>query len=384
MCRRDRHLEVTIGARSEREPVTSRCRDVEGGAKTAVTRLASTLSLESVGRADPDDVGLAVAAQRLVEQSLGVVPGERVLIVHDEARADLADAITRAVTDARSEPLAFCLERLGARPHGSLYAVVAEAIGRAQASVLVTDFQGGELGMRTELIERATRGGLRHGHIVGVSRASMIAGFSVDPRRVAARARELSVRLRDDSRIVVKSERGTDLEIGFAPSCRWVDFGCLVARGRRVNLPGGELVASPATIGGIYVADGTLGDADGALGRSLASTPLTFTIQDGRVKSVTCRRDPNLARTVVERLARTVNLDRVGLVGFGVNIGLGEPLGDIFTDQKVPGVHLSLGETFPEQTGASWTASSWVAVTATELDVDIDKSAVLRRGRYIL
>ena len=39
--------------------------------------------------ADLVDVGLAVAAQRLVEQSLGIVPGEKVLVVYDKAHEDI-------------------------------------------------------------------------------------------------------------------------------------------------------------------------------------------------------------------------------------------------------------------------------------------------------
>jgi hypothetical protein len=101
------------------------------------------------------------------------------------------------------------------------------------------------------------------------------------------------------------------------------------------------------------------------------------------VKAVECPNDPALARAVTACLARTPNLDRVGLVSFGVNLGLTTPIGDVFSDQKIPGVHLSLGETFPQSTGATWTSKSWMAFTSVEHDADIDKTRVLRRGRYV-
>ena len=352
--------------------------------------------IEAMPPADVD-VGLAVAAQRLVEQSLVVVPGETVLIVYDAGHEDIAAVVIEAVREARSQPLAIRLEDLGPRPHASLDPRIAEAMGRAQASLLIVDFHRGELQMRSTMIDLAAQQRLRHGHMVGVARGSMVAGFSVDPGRIAQKSRELSVRLKPDARIIVRSggagsendaagsrERGdAELVIRLAPRCRWVDYGCIVSSGKRVNLPGGELVTSPESVDGVYVANGTLGDAEGALNRRLQNTPITLRIAGSQVKAVECASDPALARAVWDCVRRTPNLDRVGLVSFGVNVGLTTPIGDVFSDQKIPGVHLSLGDTFADATGATWTSKSWIAFTSVEHDADIDKTRVLRRGRYV-
>jgi leucyl aminopeptidase (aminopeptidase T) len=330
------------------------------------------------------DAGLAVAASRLVEGSLGLVRGETLLFVYDAGHAAMADPIADAAKMSGAVVVAFRLEDLGGRPCTRAPAAVTEAMESAQASLLLVDFHRGELAMRTEIVELASRFGLRHGHMVGVSRASMVAGFSVDPRRVGEQMRSLLVRLRPDARLHVRSRAGTDLVIGLAPQCQWVDYGCVVQSGKRVNLPGGELVTCPVSVDGTYVADGTLGDADGVLARNLGKTPLALHVAGSRVQSVECPSEPALARLVQDRLRQYANLDRVGLVGFGVNIGVTAPVGDVFTDQKVPAVHLSLGETFPEKTGAVWNAKNWVAITSRENDVDVDKLAVLRSGRYLV
>jgi leucyl aminopeptidase (aminopeptidase T) len=329
------------------------------------------------------DAGLAVVAHRLVEGSLSVVPGERVLVVHDRGHQELANVILEAIIVARGDPQRFCLEDLGPRPHATLHPSVAGAISRAQASLLLIDFHDGEHAMRKGMADLAIKERVRHGHMVGVGRASM-AGFSVDPHRIAEKARALTARLRPDARITVRSAAGSDLVITLTPRCRWVEYGCIVGTGKRVNLPGGELCTSPDAVTGVYVADGTLGDADGVLKRRLEQSPITLRISASRVQAVECSRDPGLARAVSERIFRTANLDRVGLAGFGINLGLTAPVGDVFTDQKVPGVHLSLGETFPEQTGATWTSKSWIALTTGECDADIDKIPVIRRGRYLI
>lgn len=124
------------------------------------------------------DAGLAGAAYRLVGRSLGVVAGERVVIVYDEARDEIAAAMADAVRLHKSEPLLFRLETLGARPHARLDERIEDAIPGAQASVLAIDFHPGELRMRTALVELATRHGLRHGHMVGVGREAILAGCS--------------------------------------------------------------------------------------------------------------------------------------------------------------------------------------------------------------
>jgi len=330
------------------------------------------------------DAGLVVAAQRLVEGSLGLVRGETLLFVYDATHMAVAEVIVDVAKSLSASVLAFRLEDLGTRPCTRAPGPIVDAMAKAQASLLLVDFYRGELAMRTEIVELAASCKLRHGHMVGVSRASLVDGFSVDPRRIGDQMRSLIVRLRPDARLFVRSRAGTELTIKLAPQCQWVEYGCVVQAGRRVNLPGGEIVTCPVSVDGTYVADGTLGDADGSLTRTLSGTPVTFKIAASRVQSVECGREPNLARTLSERIHHFANLDRVGLVGFGMNIGVTGPVGDIFTDQKVPAVHLSFGETFPEKTGALWSAKSWIAVTSAGNDVDIDKLAVLRSGRYLV
>ena len=213
---------------------------------------------------------------------------------------------------------------------------------------------------------------------------SMIAGFSIDPYPISEKMRPILTRLRPGGRLVVRSDAGTALTVTLGHEMRWVEYGSVVGPGKRVNLPGGELVTSPASVDGVYVADGTLGDADGALMRRLAATPLTLRIDKGRVIAIECPREPSLADAVMRRIRRTNDLDRVGLFNFGVNLGLSEPVGEIFTDQKLPGVHISLGTTFPEKTGATWDCPSWVGFTTRSCDVDLDKLAILRRGHYLV
>jgi hypothetical protein len=50
----------------------------------------------------------------------------------------------------------------------------------------------------------------------------------------------------------------------------------------------------------------------------------------------------------------------------GTIVGITEPIGELVCDQNLPGLHLSLGTTFPEMTGApAFGGSRWMTSTAS-------------------
>lgn len=330
------------------------------------------------------DKALADAARSAIEGALAVAAGERVVLVGDHEHAEALDALEAATIAAGAKPIRMMLEDLAPRPHRWLHPRIATALPDAEASVLLISFHPHELPMRNELVDMAATHRLRHAHMVGIERDSMIAGLKMDPRKLEEQMRALQTRIGPSSEVAVKSVAGTNLVVKLAPWCRWLLYGGVVKPGTKDNLPSGELVTCPENVEGTYVADGTLGDADGLFAQSLIETPVILRIVKGRVKTIECERDHELARRIDEAMRAIMNLDRVGLVGFGLNAGIEKPLGNVFTDQKVPGVHISVGETFPARTGALWSATSWIAFTTSSCDASIDQLPVLRDGRFVL
>ena len=157
----------------------------------------------------------------------------------------------------------------------------------------------------------------------------------------------------------------------------------VIRPGEKENLPGGELVTCPADASGTYVANGTLGDATGSFTGSLAKGALVLHVEGGVVKRVSGS-DPLLARRIQVAMRGVTNLDRVALVSLGTNVGMTEPVGEIFVDQTLPSFHVSLGLTFPERTGASWSAESWIGFTSTASDVEVDGTPIMKAGRYLV
>lgn len=329
------------------------------------------------------DYDLIAAARRVIEGALAAVPGERLVIVADTERAALAAALEEAARWAEVKSESLSLDAFGPRPLAALPAPIHAALTRAQASVFIARSDAAEMALRRSLVETVARHGLRHAHMLGVTARVMIAGLAVDPHRIADTARALRARLQPTSSVRVRSAAGTDLELQCSPACRWVENSGIIRPGRWLNLPAGELLTVPAKVEGTYVSDASITRLSRLESELVGATPLELRISGGRVTGVGCQ-SSTLARGVESFLRGGLHHDRVGLMSFGTNIGLSEPTGSLIADQTLPGMHLSLGMTVSELTGADWDAAGQLVLTAGRADIDVDGTPVMRAGRYLL
>jgi leucyl aminopeptidase (aminopeptidase T) len=245
----------------------------------------------------------------------------------------------------------------------------------------LTGYVDGESSMRAEMCNLVSEHRLRHGHMLTVQRKSMIEGFMVDPARIRDVSRAVRMRLRGDSVLRLRSPWGSDVEVRVDPACVVQERVGVVRPGRLENLPSGEIWSTPRDVNGVYVVNGTMGEKIGATAGSLAGKPIRFEIKNGLVKAVTCI-DRALARAVEALLFSEVNGHRVGMFIIGTNVGMTSPTGDMIGDQNLPGLHLAFGKTFPQMTNATWDSRLQLVTMATEADVDLDGSPLLRNGRY--
>jgi leucyl aminopeptidase (aminopeptidase T) len=330
----------------------------------------------------PIDYDLANAARRIVEGALGVAGGDSVAIIVDEARHQLGATLAEMTRVVGGTPLVVELEE-SARPAHLLPEAVRQTMRSAQASILLIGFHEGELGMRLEVAMLVKELGLRHAHMVGVTRASMLTGFSVDPVRILDATRAVRTRLRPSSVLRLRTLAGSDLEIKLDPANRWAEHVGVIRPGRWENLPAGELMTSPADVHGVFVCDASIGAHFGQAAGLLADRPISFEIEGGLCKRV--RSSDHALQREVEAFLRAEHFaNRVGTVSLGTNVGILAPIGDILCDQNLPGLHLGFGSPIPEQTGANWNARSQVTAACAHADVDLDGAPLLRRGRYLV
>jgi leucyl aminopeptidase (aminopeptidase T) len=329
------------------------------------------------------DFDLANAARRIVETALGIVTGDRLVIVVDASREALGATLADVAFGLGGEPEVVLLESLGKRPIRSLPLQLRAELARAQASVLLVGFEEGERQMRHEFVQMVTELKLRHGHMVGVGRRAMMAGFSADPQRVLDATRAVRTRLRPDSVLRLRSPAGSDLEVKLDPRHRWQERVGVVRPGRWENLPSGELFTCPGDVNGFFVADASIGGVLGARVGALGRTPVRVEIRGGACRGVQCV-DRGLATAVDGLLRAERNGEKVGMVVLGTNVGMHDATGEVVSDQNMPGLHIAFGATFADQTGASWDAPTQLSMAGANADVDLDGTPLLRQGRYLV
>jgi aminopeptidase len=359
-----------------RPPASLRTPATPGAARTPLSRITRT-------RLSEVDFDLVNAGRRILEGALGIVPGERVVIVGDQDRSDLATALVEVTHTIGAVAEIVDLANLGDRPLRRLPEKLEEILHASQASVFLAGIDDGEQAMRWELQQFVRANSLRHAHMIGATRRSLIAGFSVDPARILDATRAVRMRLRPDSKLRLRSAAGSDLEVTLDPRHRWAEHVGVIRPGRSECLPAGELVTTPADVHGIFVADASIGGQAGAAAGLLERVPVRIEIEAGVVRTVRSP-DRGLQRSIEEFLRREHNLDRVGLVILGTNVGIVHAVGEAVCDQNIPGLHLAFGCPLSEQTGASWSTRTQLTVTGASADVDLDGAPLLRSGRYLV
>ena len=249
----------------------------------------------------------------------------------------MGTALLEIARDLGADPIVHEIESHGERPIRQLPEPIRAAMGRAQASLVAIGFDDGEIGMRLELLDAVRTLSLRHAHMTGVSRKSLIAGFSVDPARILAMTRAVRTRLRADSRLRLRTPAGSDLEVRLDPLMRWAEHVGVIRPGKWENLPSGKLLTCPATVRGVFVADASIGAHFGQAAGLLERNPVRIEIEGSICKGVRSS-DRALQREVEAFLAREHNLLRVGGVCLGTNVGILSPTGEIVADQNLPGL----------------------------------------------
>lgn len=332
------------------------------------------------GPVDPD---LLPGARNAIETCLAVRPGERVVLIADEASAPVAASLAQALELGASPYNGFLLERLAPRPLTAAPAAVLDALERADVGILCAQPQEGELTARRQIVETVERRQIRYAHMIGVTPGIMQQGMRADYRLVDRLSDRLREWMRRAETLRVETPAGTSFTATFDRAFEWVKTSGLINQRYWSNLPAGEVFTTPARVDGTFVCNGTVGDHFGLKYGDLAATPMTLRIESGRLVDASCARG-DLCREFWDYTHTDENSDRVGELAFGTNLALTDMIGVLLQDEKLPGVHLAFGDPYGRQTGAGWRSRTHVDVLTRSCDVWIDEEPVIRDGRYLL
>jgi aminopeptidase len=335
---------------------------------------------------------LREGAIQAVRNCARVEPGEMVVIITDRATEHIA-AVLKEIADENSpgNVSVLILEDFGDRPDdGSkpleLPKPIAEVMRRSDVSFFAATGKKGEVGsLRLPLLDVVYDSErLRHGHMPGISDELMQTGMCADygeVQRISAAVGEIARKARE---ITVTTPAGTKFTAEFSPSLRWVVCDGLLRAGKPTNLPEGEVFTCPYNVKeGVVVIDGILGDYFSQKYGLLEETPVTWEIEDGRVRKVSCV-DERLVSELGEYMAQDENADRLGEFAIGTNTGLDRLVGNLLQDEKFPGVHVAVGEPIPRETGADWTSKAHLDGVMKNVTIDVEGRVIMRHGEFTL
>ena len=281
-----------------------------------------------------DSDAVANAAKTAVEQCLDVREHETCLIVTDDKRQPIGEALYEAalrITDDTTILRYPPGPQHGAEPPEP----VAAALSEADAFLAPTT----KSISHTRARSNATDSGARGATLPGITEEVFVTGLDADYERIADECASMLEQVGDADEIRVTSPQGTDITFELGDRVWNDDTGIVHTPGDFSNLPAGEVFISPESADGTYVVDGTI-RPHGLLDDGQT---VTFEVEDGYITSIS----DDVIRAEVEEAAAQVgnNAYNMAELGIGTNIGVTELIGSVLLDEKAGGtVHIALGD----------------------------------------
>src|SRR5438309_2291017 len=327
----------------------------------------------------------AAGARNAVRACLNIGDKDRVAIIRDRTRMEIAEAIEEEAVATGATVRGWTMAEIVERPATTFPRTLAdELIGfRPTASFFIGIGLRGELGFRQPMLHLlADDLRCRHGHMIGINDVVMTDGMAADYDEIYRLTRKVYEVVRQAERITVNTALGTELVATFAPSVRWVPWdGRYWEQGRWGNLPEGETFTCPLSLDGVIAAE-QMGDWFTEK-YGMLSPPVRLVVKGGRLVG-TETPDARLAADIREYMGQHPESNRVGEFAIGTNVGLTRIVGNFLQDEKFPGVHVAFGDPYGFETGADWSCPSHVDVLASHATVSVDGRALMENGRFLI
>ncbi|MGH9317025.1 MAG: aminopeptidase [Thermoanaerobaculia bacterium] len=329
----------------------------------------------------PED--LIPGARNAVRTCLRIEARERVVLITDLQTGEIAASLADQVRQVGADLEVHVMEDYGTRPMLALPEPIQQALERADVSIYAGQPKTGELAFRRALTAIVDRRQIRHAHMVSISRQIMCEAMRADFKEVDAISRRVHARAMKAKKILARSKAGSDIEATFDPEIRWLKTSGIISTQKWGNLPGGEVLTSPARVDGVYVADGVVGDYLCPRYGDLKDSPLTVSIENSRLVNAQCARK-DLLRDFLDYTGTEENSNRVGEFALGTNVAVHSIIGNILQDEKLPGLHVAFGHPYSEHTGATWSCRTHLDIVGRGFDIWFDGEQVMADGKFLI
>jgi leucyl aminopeptidase (aminopeptidase T) len=279
-------------------------------------------------------MSLREAAETAVEQCLGLDAEESCVVVTDDDRQPIGDALYEVASEVSDDTAILRYppgEQHGEEPPGPVAAAMRDAdvfLAPTTKSLSHTRARGS-----------ANDAGARGATLPGITEDVFTTGLDADYETIRQHCEDVLAQVADADEVRVTTPAGTDITFE-AGDREWRDdTGIVHEPGDFSNLPAGEVFVSPEDANGTYVVDGTMMPH----GKLDDDEQLSFEVEDGFVTDIS---DPAI-RDQVEAASEQVGEDAYNLaeLGIGTNVAVSELVGSVLLDEKAAGtVHIAIGD----------------------------------------
>jgi len=322
-------------------------------------------------------------------KNMSLCRNEKVLIVCEKANLDVARKLGDACLTKTEHIHLFVLERFGKRPLKVLPAYIKNAASKAAVAFYLPEgVLKGKINERFTVRMPLTRIVTSHrgrvAAMIGVDRKCMEQGMNADYKKIAALTKKVYDVVSDAHQITVSTERGTAIVVEFSKKLKWLKADGIIGRGEWSNLPDGEVFTCPLNVNGVAVINGSLGARFSRKYGNLSKTPITWHIENSRVMEVSCPKNKKLEREFSDYLSHDKNSNRIGEFAVGTNTAVKKIIGNLLQDEKIPGVHMAVGNPYPELTGANWRSNIHCDGVMPKATIYTDGKLLMEKGRFLL
>ncbi len=281
-----------------------------------------------------ENESLRKPATTAISQCMNLQPSESCLIVTDDKRREIAEALYTVAGDITDD--VSVIQYPPGEQHGT---EPPEPVGTAMAHADVVLAPTTKSLSHTNARSNSTGAGARAATLPGITEEVFTTGLDADYDRIAAECENVLEQVSDAEEIRVTSPQGTDITLVIGDREWLPDTGIVHEPGDFSNLPAGEVFVSPESADGTIVVDGTI-RPHGLLDDDQT---VRFTVEDGFVTEV----DDDAITEELAVAAEEVGNDAYNLaeLGIGTNVAVTELIGSVLLDEKAGGtVHLAVGD----------------------------------------
>jgi leucyl aminopeptidase (aminopeptidase T) len=302
---------------------------------------------------------------KFLKASLGIKNGETVLIVTDDNKLKIAEAIERAAKKLSDEVL---LLKMAPRSQHAEEPpkVVSEAMKRADVVIIPTTMSLSHTAAR----KAACKAGARVASMPGITQQMFRrGGLTADYSKVKKISESVAKMLTKAKEVRIKTRQGCDFTARLSGRKGVADTGILTRKGAFGNLPAGEGFIAPVE----RKSQGTLVFDGSFAGLGVLTQPLKITVDGGR--AVKIEGDKGELKKML------TNGDNIAEVGIGTN-PKARLMGNVLEDEKVMGtVHVAFGDnhTF----GGKIKADVHLDGIIKRPDIWLDSAKIMENGRFV-